>query len=75
MTKETLLSRAFAEAGAAEQANLLNCLARELYVSCGGSSKMEMQCCYMSDELNKDGVALIKRLHAFIVLREEEIGC
>ena len=74
MVDETLLSRAFSEANAEEQANLLNCLARELYVRCGGSNKMESQCCYMSDKLNKDGIALIKKLYEFIELREEEMG-
>lgn len=75
MINETLLSRAFADAGAGEQANLLNCLARELYVRCGCSQKMETQCCEMSSDLNRDGIALVKQLHAFIVLREEEIKC
>ncbi len=75
MTKrtDTLLARAFAEADAEEQADLLNHLAREHYVRCGGRDKLEMQCCYMSDKLNKDGIALIKQLHGFIVLREEDM--
>ena len=74
MIRETLLSRAFASAGAEEQANLINCLARELHVVCKGSSGLEMQCCYISDDLNRDGIALIKKLYEFIELREEEMG-
>lgn len=78
---DNILAKAFAVSNATEQASMLNILARELFVACGGrygrditsSQGYEMQCCYISKDLDKDGIQLIKDLHNFILLREKDM--
>jgi hypothetical protein len=69
----SVLAKAFSCADAHEQAEMLNTMARELFVACRGQAGFEMQSCYLSKELNKDGEALILGLAAFIELRRKEI--
>jgi hypothetical protein len=75
---DPILAKAFAVADATEQAGLIDAMARELFVVCGGRfarhsalAGYEPQCCEISRKLTKDGVQFIKDLHAFIELREE----
>lgn len=68
-----LLSKAFAHSTDEEQANVLNELARELYVICKGQAGFEWQLCGVSKKLSKDGISMIKMLHEFILLREKEM--
>ena len=77
----SILATAFAVSNSTEQASMLNVFARELFVVCGGrygrnianSQGYEMQCCCISKDLDKDGIQLIKDLHNFILLREEDM--
>lgn len=73
MKSDKILARAFATATDEEQAGMINHLARELFVSCRGRYGFTTQCCALSAYLDKDGLALIKELHGFVELREEEI--
>lgn len=68
-----ILAKALSIADADEQAALLNRMARELFVMCGGKSKMEIQLCFLSDKLNADGKAMIRALADFVRLRDEKI--
>lgn len=74
-----LLIKAFSMANDSEQAEIINSFARELFVRCGGRMKTgsvdgyESQCCSISRNLNKDGIAFIEDLHAFIELRNKDI--
>ena len=78
---DPILAAAFANADASDQASLLDSFARELFVRCGGRIRRgsqlmegyEQQCCMITQKLGADGVALIEDLHAFVVLRKEEI--
>lgn len=74
---DPILAKAFAVADATEQAGLIDSMARELFVVCGGRGGLvggyEGQCCEISRKLSKDGIAFIKDLHAFLRLREEDI--
>ena len=55
------------------QAAILNALASELSIACGGRHRdVEMQHCYISDKLDKNGREFIKSLAAFVKLREEK---
>ena len=69
----SLRSLAFAHADGTEQAEMLNSMGRELFVSCRGDRGFEMQCCFLTQKLNNDGIALIERLSEFVKLRKEEI--
>lgn len=78
--KEIILSRAFACSDAREQAELLNDIARELFVVCGGRRNRdsvfggyEPQCCEISRYLNKDGIQFITDLYEFIQLRKKDM--
>ncbi len=75
---DPILAKAFAVADATEQANLIDGMARELFVVCGGRfsrysplAGYEPQCCEISRKLSKDGIQFIKDLHSFIELREK----
>lgn len=78
--ENNLLSMAFACSNDRDQAEFINEIARELFVRCGGRNVKgtingyEAQCCNISRYLNKDGVQLVKDLHAFIELREKEMS-
>lgn len=78
---DPILAKAFAVADATEQAGLIDSMARELFIVCGGrfnrTSPMcgyEPQCCDIAKKLTKDGVKFIKDLHEFIELRERDMG-
>lgn len=71
---DSVLAKAFSVANAQEQAEMLNAMARELYVSCRGKTNWEMQLCFLSDKLNADGIALINALHEYVKLRKEPIA-
>ena len=78
--KDPILAKAFAHADDTEQAGLIDSIARELFVLCGGRfskrnsmAGYESQLCAISQKLGKDGIAFIKDLHEFIVLREKDI--
>lgn len=79
MENDWLVIRALSCANDREQAQIINDFARELFVRCGGRMRVgtidgyESQVCNISRHLNKDGMTLIKDLHAFIELREKEI--
>jgi len=78
---DPILSKAFACADATEQAGMFDSMARELFVVCGGRHRSgattiqgyEMQCCYISEKLGKDGVQLIEDLYGFIELRKKDM--
>lgn len=67
-----ILARAFAQADAHDQAEILNLMSRELYVACKGNSKMDTQCLYISEKL-KDAVPMIESLAAYIKLRKDKM--
>ena len=78
---DPILAKAFACADATEQAGMFDSMARELFVVCGGRFRRdtpmagyEPQCCEIARKLGKDGRELIKDLHAFILLRDKEMG-
>lgn len=79
---DPILARAFAVSNDTEQAELINSVARELFVVCGGRFRKESQygagyesqCCMISAKLNKDGSQLIKDLYGFIQLRERDMS-
>lgn len=74
-----LLSKAFSVATDQQQAEMINEMARELFVRCGGrrqSASMdgyENQVCNLSKYLNADGVAFIDDLYAFVELRRKDM--
>jgi hypothetical protein len=68
-----ILAKAFSCADATEQAQMLNTMARELYVACKGRMGFETQCCYITDELTSDGMAFVEMLAGFVKLRREEM--
>lgn len=77
---DPILAKAFACADATEQAGLIDSMARELFVICGGRfarhsplAGYEPQCCEISRKLTKDGIQFVKDLYAFIELREKEM--
>lgn len=78
---DPILAKAFAVANDTEQADLINSIARELFVQCGGRYRRdsntgagyESQCCNISAKLNSDGKAFIIELYEFIQLREKDI--
>lgn len=63
-------AKAFAHSGSDDQSKFINMLGYELYVACKGDG-FEFQCCWISDELDDNGIRLIKELHEFILLREQ----
>ncbi len=67
-----ILARAFAQAGDHDQAEILNLMARELYVACKGQPAMDTQCLYISAKL-KDAIPMIESLAAYIKLRKDEL--
>ncbi len=77
---DPVLARAFAVSESAEQAAMLDAMARELFVQCGGRHRRdsfggyETQCCEITRKLGKDGQQFIKDLHAFIELRERDMA-
>jgi len=62
------IGKEFARSDDHHQAAILNAMGSELIVTC--REKFEMQCCYLSDRLDKNGAELIKKLAEFIYLRE-----
>lgn len=77
---DPILAKAFACADATEQAGMIDSMARELFVVCGGRfsrhsplAGYEPQCCEISRKLTKDGIQFIKDLHGFLVLREKDM--
>lgn len=70
----SILAKAFACADGGEQAEMLNTMARELFVSCRGQQGFDHQSYYIAKELNKDGEALILGLAAYVELRRKEIS-
>lgn len=64
------IGKAFAHESDHEQAGIINAMAREMIVSCKDDHTMEMQCCYVSDRIDKNGKILIEHLAEFIKLRE-----
>lgn len=77
---DPILAKAFAVADATEQAGLIDSMARELFVVCGGRfarhssiAGYEPQVCEISRKLTKDGIAFIKDLYSFIELREKDL--
>ena len=64
--------KVFGHAGDGNQADILNAFGIELFIACQGERNFETQCCFISDKLNSGGRRLIKKLHEFIVLREQE---
>ena len=77
---DPILAKAFAVSNDTEQANLIDSMARELFVACGGRYRKdtvyggyEQQCCSISGKLGKDGIQFIKDLHGFIELRERSM--
>jgi len=64
--------KAFGHTGDGDQADILNAFGTELFVACKGERMFEQQCCFISDKLNSGGKRLIKELHEFIILREQE---
>lgn len=77
---DPILAKAFACANSIEQAGMIDAMARELFVVCGGRfsrhsmlAGYEPQCCEISRELKKDGIQFIKDLHEFILLREKDM--
>ena len=78
---DPILAKAFACADATEQAGMIDAMARELFVVCGGRfarhsplAGYEPQCCEISRKLTKDGIQFIKDLAAFIELREKDMS-
>lgn len=78
---DPILAKAFAVADATEQAAMIDSMARELFVVCGGRFRRdtvlagyEPQCCEISRKLTKDGVQFIKDLHAFLELRSKDMS-
>ena len=79
---DPILARAFAVSNDTEQADLINSMARELFVQCGGRYRRdsnigagyESQCCNLSRKLNKDGIQFVKDLFGFIELREKDMS-
>jgi hypothetical protein len=67
-----ILARAFAQAGDHDQAEILNLMARELYVACKSKQAMDTQCCYISAKL-KDAIPMIEILAEYIKLRKDEM--
>jgi len=82
MNLDYILAKAFACSNDIEQANLLNEIARELFVRCGGRHQnlseglygYEWQCCGITKHLNKDGMDFIEDLYESIQLRKKEIN-
>jgi hypothetical protein len=68
-----ILGKMFANADDHEQGDLLNTMARELYVSCKKQGGWDYQLCYLSKHLNADGEKMIEELAAYIRIRKEEI--
>lgn len=66
------VGKSFAYSYDVDQGDLINSLAEELYVYCGGGHDYKMQICHISDKLSKRGCSFIKALQEFIDLREEE---
>jgi hypothetical protein len=63
--------QALAHAGSIEQAAVLNFMAYELRSSIRKDSDLEMQLCYISNELDSNGAQLIETLAEFIKLRRD----
>lgn len=74
MKSDPILATAFANADGGQQGQMLNAIARELFVLCRGQAGFESQVYYMCKELDKDGEAFILELARFIELRREEIN-
>lgn len=71
-----ILAKAFAHANDQEQAGMINTMARELFVHCGGNRVpygFDSQICYISNYINKDGEDFLRRLLEFIELRKKDI--
>jgi len=77
---DPILAKAFACADATEQAGMIDSIARELFVVCGGRfarhsplAGYEPQICEISRKLGKDGKDFIKDIYHFLELREKSI--
>lgn len=67
------IGKSLAHEGDERQAALINSLASELHIGCGGDSrKIEMQLCYISALLTPRGYEFVKELASFVELREIE---
>ena len=64
------IGRALACSGDREKAAVLNAMAKEMRCIMQRRD-VEMQECYIAEGLDAHGVALIKSLYDFIILREE----
>lgn len=73
-----ILAKAFAFANDKEQADIINLLARELYVLCESNRRgvdgFDGQLCFMSKYINKDGEHFLRRLVKFLDLRNEDMS-
>jgi hypothetical protein len=69
MSIETTLGRLFALAPADEQAALINAAGRMMRQSYGGEKYVDMQMCYISDKLDTDGKAWLRKLVEFADLK------
>lgn len=64
------IGKIYAHASDNEQSAIINSMGAELTVACRNAKSREMQICYISDKLDKNGKALITDLFEFITLRE-----
>ena len=67
----SVLAKALAHSDDGSQAEFINTFARELKVCCKDLSLSGIQPCYISDNLDSNGVDFIKSLFEFIKLRED----
>jgi len=55
-----------ADVSGSRQAKMLNTWGRLMYSLCGGKGGFENQCCYITENLDHNGIRLIDSLHKFI---------
>jgi hypothetical protein len=67
---DTILGRAFAVAGADAQAEVLNTAGLYARQTFGSRGDIEMQACYIADELNEDGWKFLRLIVQFDPQRE-----
>lgn len=68
-----IFADALAHASSREQADFLNRFSYRLTLLCKDHGSLDMQLCYVSDELDSNGMAFIEALADFVRLRKEYV--
>jgi hypothetical protein len=67
----SVFAKALAHSDDGSQSEFLNVFAQELKVGCKDPFLSETQPCYISDNLDSNGIDFIKSIYEFLKLRED----